>query len=1102
MKRQTPKLKCCREKISNISHAIFLGGLLFVAMALPASAFSEDGGRTGWEPFRIAQQTNLNIVTGSVVNEKGEALEGVSVQVKGTTTGAFTDADGAFSIAVAEDNAVLVFSFVGYASEEISVSGRTVVNAVLRLASGLEEVVVVGFAQQKKVNLTGSVSVIDAKDIESRSVTTVSQALQGLATGLEIGQSSYGGSLEGAFMQDFNIRGVNTIGQGSSGGPLILIDGAVGTLNHLNPNDIESISILKDAAASSIYGSRAPFGVILVTTKRGKKGKPVVTYSNNFRSTQPMNFPETADSYRWALFINDASNNSGAPDFVGPDRMQRIQDYIAGKPGLTNLPVDPGNPTRWAGGSSEGNDNLDWWKVVFRERAPAHEHTVGVRGGGDNVRYYISGNLLDQTGLLNLGGDGLKRYNVTANLDADIAHWISFGFNGKFSREDYDRPSHFEDRFMQYMSRIQPANPLYDPNGNLYDVTVDRLSIIKVGGRYNRIIDASSSQFRVTMEPVKGWKIHGRYYYQLSDRFARTVKLTTYAHDVNGNPYVAEPDNFVSDYIERNDYVSQDYYTEYGKSINGHNFNVMAGFQSELNKFRNGSATRVGLIIADNPTINITTGQTIYGSVVAPSVSGGETDWATAGYFGRLNYNYQERYLLEANFRYDGTSRFRSERRWGKFPSISAGWNIAKEDFWQPLAHQVNNLKLRVSYGLLGNQNTSSLYPTYVTMPVSMSSGGWLINGVRPNTASSPGLVSSVLTWETIKAWNAGVDLEAFRSRLGVSFDVFVRYTNNMVGPAPQLPGILGASVPVTNNTDLKTNGFELELNWNDRLANGIRYGAKLMVSDAVSKVLKYPNPTNNIYSYLPGYQMGNIWGYTTIGIAKSSEEMNKHLASLPNGGQGALGSNWSAGDIMFADLNGDGRINGGTGTLDDPGDLSVIGNNTPRYRFGLDLTADWKGFDVRALFQGVMKRQIFNGGYNFWGAGPNVWWATAYIPHLDYFRDDPDHPLGQNLDSYYPRPYFNGDYWSGDRNKVTQTRYLQDASYIRMKNITIGYTVPVSLTSKVRVTRFRVYLSGENLFTLSGISPLFDPEVLDQGFTGSVYPLSKVYSAGLQLTF
>ncbi|HRN58333.1 MAG TPA: TonB-dependent receptor plug domain-containing protein, partial [Agriterribacter sp.] len=409
----------------------------------------------------------LKEISGKVTDEDGAPLNGVSVSVKGGSAGTATNHQGLFKLQVPDNASALIFSFVGYVDQEIKLTDGSVFNIKMALLHdrSMEEVVVVGFGKAKKVNLTGSVSVIDAKDIESRSVTTVSQALQGLATGLEIGQSSYGGSLEGAFMQDFNIRGVNTIGQGSGGGPLILIDGAAGTLNHLSPNDIESISILKDAAASSIYGSRAPFGVILVTTKKGSKGRPVVVYNNNFRSTRPMNFPETADSYRWALFINDASNNSGAPDFVGPDRMQRIQEYIAGKPGLTNLPVDPGNPARWAGGSSEGNDNLDWWKVVFRGSAPAQEHTIGVRGGGDHVKYYISGNLLDQTGLLNLGGDALKRYNVTANLDADVSNWISFGFNGKFSREDYDRPSHFEDRFMQYMSRIQPANPLYDPNG-------------------------------------------------------------------------------------------------------------------------------------------------------------------------------------------------------------------------------------------------------------------------------------------------------------------------------------------------------------------------------------------------------------------------------------------------------------------------------------------------------------------------------------------------------------------------------------------------------------------------------------------------------------
>ncbi len=1049
------------------------------------------------QPARAWQD---RVVSGRVSNHDQTPLEGVNVRVKGSTVGTTTNHSGEFSLALPAGADELVFSYIGYVTQDIALNGRTVLNISLAEGAALDEVVVVGFAQQKKSNVTGSVSVINSRELESRPVTNVAQALQGLATGLEIGHSSYGGSLESA--PSFNIRGQNTIGQGSTGGPLILIDGAEGNLNHLSPNDIESISILKDAAASSIYGSRAPFGVILVTTKRGAKGKPVIAYNNSFRNSSPINFPETADSYRWAIFINDASRNSGAPDFVGPERMQRILDYMEGKPGATNIIVDPGNPTRWAGGSVEGSDNHDWWTSVFNKRTPASEHSLSMRGGNELMNYYLSGNVLNQGGTLRLGGDDLVRYNATVNLESKVSEWLSLGYNGRYSREDYDRPSHFEDRYMQYMSRTQPTNPLYDPNGHLFDVTTDRLSIIASGGRYNRIIDNNSHQFRLVAEPLPGLSLQGRYYYNLGDRFARTVKLTTFGHDVEGNPYVAEPENYVSEYIERYDYVSQDYTARYGRNLGDHSLELLAGFQAEYNKYRNASATRNGLIVTQNPTINITTGQALDGTVIPPSVSGGENEWATMGYFGRFNYNYDERYFVELNYRYDGSSRFRSDRRWGSFPSMSVGWNVAGERFWQEHVRGVDQFKFRASYGVLGNQNTSSLYPTYVTMPVSTASGGWIVNNARPNTASAPGLVSAALSWENIRAWNVGADIYALNNRLGFSAEYFIRYTNDMVGPAPQLPKVLGASVPTTNNTDLKSYGFEAEVSWTDRLANGLGYRAKFLLSDAQSEVLRYPNPTNNFWTYLAGQKLNNIWGFTTLGIAKTQAEMDAHLATLPNGGQQYLGSNWAAGDIMFKDIDGDGRIDGGTGTMDNPGDYTVIGNSTPRFRFGLDLGADWKGFDFRAFFQGVMKRDFFNGGYNFWGSGPNVWWSTAYIPHLDYFRDDPNHPLGLNLDSYYPRPFFNGDYWSSGRNKAAQTRYLQNAAYIRLKNVTAGYTLPRAWSERVRIDRFRLFVSGENLWTFTKVSPLFDPELLDQGFTGAVYPMNRVVSFGLNVTF
>jgi hypothetical protein len=317
-----------------------------------------------------------------------------------------------------------------------------------------------------------------------------------------------------------------------------------------------------------------------------------------------------------------------------------------------------------------------------------------------------------------------------------------------------------------------------------------------------------------------------------------------------------------------------------------------------------------------------------------------------------------------------------------------------------------------------------------------------------------------------------------------------------MVGPAPTLPVILGTAVPQTNNTDLQTAGFEFEVAWNDRLKNGLGYSLRLLLSDYQTTITRYPNETKDLSRYREGQKMGDIWGYTTIGIAKSQEEMDSHLATLANGGQSAFGSQWGAGDIMYADLNGDGLINSGAYTQDNPGDLRKIGNSTPRYTVGMDLNLDWKGFDFRAFIQGVLKRDYWQGSYFFWGATDNIWWSTGFKDHADYFRADANHPLGQNLDSYYPRPVFG----SG-KNQQVQTRYLQDASYLRLKNLQLGYTVPQSITQKAGIQKLRIYFSGENILTRSKIAKMFDPETVDGGSGGSVYPLSKVYSAGLSIT-
>ena len=1055
-----------------------------------------------------ATQQKKGFITGKVTDKNGEALIGVSVKIKGTKMGTITDVNGEFSLSNVEPSTVLSFTYIGMNTLEAKVENRTSLNVKLVDNSvNMDEVVVVGFGTQKKVNLTGAVGTLDSKELEARPVQNVAQSLEGLVTGLNISQNQ--GSLESK--PSINIRGVGTIGQGSSGSPLILIDGMEGDINAINPQDIDNISVLKDAAASSIYGSRAPFGVVLVTTKKGKAGRVSVSYSNNFKSSSPVNLPHMMDSYTFALYFNEASKNGGSGAFFDDAWLKRIQDFQAGKLINSNgLPMTTvANGSHWAdyGGA---NDNIDWYKAIYKSSTPSQEHNFSVSGGNETTKYYFSGNYLDQSGLMKFGGDNFNRYTATAKIETKLASWATLGYNTRWIRQDYVRPSSLTDGLYSDLARQGwPILPLYDPNGHLFSSPSPALGL-RDGGRDKTQEDWLYQQVKLVIEPIKGWKTTAELNYKTDDQFRHWDSQQTQNYDVNNNAYVYNSYSNVHEGAYRTNFFNSNIFTEYTKEIEGHTFKVMAGFQSEMNKYRDLTAERQGVIVSSLPTINTTSGFDNSGKVASPGVSGQYYNWSTEGFFGRINYDYKGRYLLEANLRYDGTSRFQGDKRWNFFPSVSGGWNIARESFWAPLEKYVGTFKLRGSYGLLGNQNTADAsgnvvpYPTYTTMPVGTANGTWLVNGAQPNTASMPALISSSLTWEKIKTWNVGTDIAFLNNRLTTSFDYFNRYTSDMVGPATEMPTILGIAVPNSNNTNLKTSGFELEISWKDRLQNGLGYGIKLMLSNSTTKITKYPNATGKLDTYRSGETLGEIWGYSTIGIAKSDAEMNAHLATLPNGGQNALGSNWKAGDIMFQDVNGDGKIDNGANTASDHGDLKVIGNNTPRLPFGIDLTADWKGFDIHAFFQGVMKRDYYQDSYYFWGAWKwGIWWSTGLKEQEDYFRADATNPLGQNLDSYYPRPLF-GD----GKNQQAQTRYLQNAAYIRLKNLQLGYTLPLNITSKVGIQKLRLYLSGENLLTYTKLSKIFDPETIDGGAVtngsrnGNAYPLSRVISGGISVNF
>ena len=556
----------------------------------------------------------------------------------------------------------------------------------------------------------------------------------------------------------------------------------------------------------------------------------------------------------------------------------------------------------------------------------------------------------------------------------------------------------------------------------------------------------------------------------------------------------------VSDNRFRQNYYAVNMYTDYVRSFGKHNGKLLLGVNYERYDQDNlwGSGT------------DLTTSNKPYLSQGQKDKKNGDSYWnrATAGYFGRLNYDYDGKYLLEANIRYDGSSRFVGDKRWAWFPSFSVGYNIAREDFFEKLTDNISLLKLRTSWGQLGNTSSRydsfwDWYPFYQQQSISSASGGWLINGEKPNTAYIPGIVNSSMTWETVETWDVGLDWAAFNNRLTGSFDWYSRTTKDMIGPAPRLGSVLGTNAPKTNNCDMRTTGWELEIGWRDRIRD-FKYGARLNLSDARSKILRYPNETGDIYSYYNGKYLNEIWGYESAGIAKTDAEMAEWLKkNKPN-----WGSNWGAGDVMFKNLvdrkdaNGkiidEGIVNSGNNTLDDHGDLKRIGNSTPRYRFGLNLDAEWKGFDFSIFFQGVLKRDwhFGSGDPYFWGAVGNVWQSAAFKEHMDYWTPE-------NTGAYYPKPYFG----EIRKNQIAQTRYLQDASYIRCKNLQFGYSLPQSVLHPSGLSNCRIYVSCDNLFTLTRLSSIYDPEVFgsygDEGWgAAKTYPLQRTVSVGVNLSF
>lgn len=1050
-------------------------------------------------------------VRGTVVDSEKEPAIGASVIEKGNPgRGVVADIDGKYTLNVSNRNATIVISYAGCEKQEIAVRGRNVIDVTMQTAA-MDEVVIVGFATQKRINATGAVKTIDDAALKSRPTANAVQSLQGVIPGLNITNDA--GGAPGTTM-NINIRGVGNLGDGSNSSPLILIDGMEGDINTLNPADIENVSVLKDAAAASIYGSRAPFGVILITTKNGVKGqnKFAVNYSGNVRIQQPVSVPNMVDGLTFAHMLNDAYQNSGGNPPFSTNQIDKIRKYISGE---SNMSMDYyENLDTWYQNQA-GFGSTNWYDVYVKDHTISNEHNISVSGSSKAIDYRVSGNHMGQTGLYKYANEKYQRYNLAGKINARVNKYLTIGWSTRLAADENNKPSVMDDLFFHNLGRTSPVIPLINPfNGEYHQDSM--MQPILEGGRIFNQTRKLYNQLNVVVEPIKAWKIH----VELNSRIERNPYLRTFNpmiyhrpsgkeeylpvfRDITANDHTinsssgyfgvspAAGETYVENAKRKVNYFESNVYTDYNLKLDsGHEFTFLLGEQSEYYKVDTDRHADYNY-----PTLN-------EGQVYRQMDSNIKGEWSSLGIFARANYNYKYRYLAEVNFRADGASRFPTDQRWGYFPSASVGWNITEEPFMEKVRNSfLDNLKLRASYGTLGNQNTSSFYPYYQAMYVNTTS--LVLGGEQQSSLPVYSPFSASLTWETIVNTGVGLDFTLFGGRLLGSFDWYQRTTKDMIGPAKALSSLYGAAAPRTNNAELRTRGWEVDLTWRDRIGK-FNYSITATLADHKSIVTKYYSPTEQCFGtnaanrnggyWYEGKEYGEIWGYHVLGIAKNDDEMNAYLDQVS---QSALGSKWGGGDLMYADINGDGAVDAGSATLSDHGDMIRIGNNTPRFAYSLTLQGDYKWFDFRVYFQGIGKRDfLFENCAPFYGIAAE-WQRNLFTDHLDYYRYAGSE-LGANLDPYYGRLRI-------DRNNTyASDRFLQNAAYLRLKNIQLGFSLPKGTKMDRYIKNARLYVSAENLFTWTKLR-IFDPEGIDNGGgygAGKVYPNYRTFSVGLDVTF
>lgn len=1084
-------------------------------------------------------------VSGKVTDaNSGEAVIGATVMVKGTTRGVSADAGGMYSLSV-ESGETLVCLCIGYANQEAVVGTSDRIDFNLKVdAQMIEETVVVGYGTLKKSQLVGSVESVGGEVLEDRTNADITRSLQGQVPGLNIiqtdGKPTHGGQIYvrgGAtsyIAQTNSGKGDYSIGQGGSA--LVLIDGVEGDLSTVNPDDVESISVLKDASSSVIYGARAAYGVILVTTKNASGEKISVSYNGSISMNQRtvkwednvisdgLTFLETFYDF-WLGYSETPQQAGSLPTKINTysipsDYLDRYRAWAASGEG-PKTEMYNGSYIYYGG-------NYNYLDMFYKDFNLTHTHNLSVSGSSERVSYTVSGRYYKQDGIYKIGNENYDSYNLRSKITIKATDHLTIDNNTSYQSMDYSQPifskklSSVGSQLWQIAMAGFPVLPPFNDDGTY--------TIGAASSGYATFNDAQSSQDELkstftttlgaTYEPFKDvFKIRADFSYK---NISRSLERYTAPVQYSAAPetltdYILQTDSYKQRYDYKTNYITANVVGTFTPNLGpDHILNVVAGWNLENYVYHRLGIQRYGMIYPSNPNFELFDGSEI--NIIQDGSS-----YGLVGFFGRANYTLLGRYIFEVSARYDGSSKFPVSQQWGFFPSASVGWRISEEPWMQGAKGWLNNLKIRANAGSLGN-GTIAPYTYLTTMGISKSSV--VFDGTFVNKVSDPSVVPDNLTWEKVTTYDLGMDFDILNSRLSFSGDYYVRNTTDLYIAGPEIPAIFGDNTPKGNYGALQTKGWELTLSWRDSFKLGKKdftYSVKGSVWDSRTWVTRYYNESGSIYNYYEGKELGEIWGFRTDGYFLSNEEAaawykDEFHTQRPSAAP-------YAGDLKFLDTNGDKVINTGDWTLDSHGDLERIGNALPRYQFGLNLDFKWNGIGLGMFLQGVGKRDWYpsRGSDFFWGG-----YARAYCAYVleDQAGDNYVH-LDKSTENWTVSNADSNPYWTrraySHANNYTSTLsfandyYLQNVAYVRIKNITIDYSFPSKLLKKIKVDKLRIYLSGENLFTWSPMfrhTSMFDPEVISNGDSdfhdgtsdsmgdGYSYPMLKTFTFGINLTF